>query len=175
MKIDLGCGPNKREGYLGVDQYSFEGVDFVVNLGHDPLPFDDDSVEAVHASHFIEHLDAEERCFLLNDLYRVMKKGAQLTMIVPHWDSSRAYGDPTHKWPPIGEFWFYYLNKEWRSSNAPHTDKSNWPVGYDCDFDATWGYSVHPSFMSRNQEFQTFAMNHYREGAQDLHATLTRK
>ena len=175
MKIDIGCGPNKKEDHVGVDQFSFEGVDHVVNLGREPLPFEDGSVDEVHASHFVEHLTAEERCFLLNDLFRVMKQGAKMKMVVPHWGSNRAYGDPTHQWPPIGEMWFYYLNKEWRMSQAPHTDKSNWPKGYDCDFDATWGYTMHPAFNTRNTEFQQFAMNYYREGAQDIVATLTRK
>jgi len=175
VKIDIGCGPNKKEGFLGLDQYSFPGVDHVVRLGNEPLPFADGTVEEAHASHFVEHLTATERCYLFNDLFRVMQPGAKMTMIVPHWGSSRAYGDPTHQWPPIGEMWFFYLKKEWRMSQAPHTDKSNWPLGYDCDFDATWGYSMHPGFLTRNAEFQQFAMNHYREGAQDIAATLIRR
>lgn len=175
MKIDLGCGPNKKEGFIGLDQYPFPNVDHVLRLGADILPFDAGTVEEAHASHFIEHLTATERCHLLNELYRVMKPGAKATIIVPHWGSNRAYGDPTHQWPPIGEMWFYYLGREWRLSQAPHTDKSNWPQGYDCDFDATWGYSLNPAFATRNQEFQQFAMNFYREGPQDLHATITRR
>lgn len=175
MKIDLGCGPNKKEGFVGVDQFEFPGVDHVVMLGSAPMPFEDGSVEEVHASHFVEHLTAAERCYLMNDLFRVMKPGAKMTMIVPHWGSNRAYGDPTHQWPPIGEMWFNYLRREWRMSQAPHTDKSNWPLGYDCDFEATWGYSMHPTLHTRNAEFQQFALNFYREGPQDIHATLTRK
>jgi hypothetical protein len=175
VKIDIGAGPNKREGFLGIDQYAFPGVDHVVKLGFELLPFADGSVEEVHASHFVEHLNVVERCHLFNDLNRVMRSGAKMTMIVPHWGSSRAYGDPTHQWPPIGEMWFYYLKREWRLSQAPHTDKSNWPQGYDCDFDATWWYSMHPSLVVRNAEYQQFAMNFYREGAQDIVATLTRR
>lgn len=175
VKIDLGCGPNKKEGFVGVDQFAFPNVDHVVQIAKEPLPFEDGSVEEVHASHFVEHLTAAERCYLMNDLFRVMKPGAKMQMIVPHWGSNRAYGDPTHQWPPIGEMWFYYLKREWRMSQAPHTDKSNWPEGYDCDFEATWGYTMHPAFNTRNAEFQQFAMNYYREGAQDIVATLTRK
>ena len=32
MKIDLGCGKNKKEGFIGVDQYAMEGVDVVLNI-----------------------------------------------------------------------------------------------------------------------------------------------
>jgi len=175
VKIDIGCGKTKKDGFIGLDQYPFDGVDHVVALGRDPLPFGDGTVEEAHASHFIEHLTQTERCQLMNELYRVMKPGAKMAMIVPHWGSTRAYGDPTHQWPPISEMWFYYLSKAWRDQNAPHTDKANWPQGYDCNFEATWGYSLHQSLLVRNQEYQQFALNHYREAAQDIHATLTRR
>ena len=175
MKIDIGCGPNKKEGFIGVDQYAFPGVDHVVNVAKDRLPFDDGSVEEVHASHFVVHVTATERCHLMNELFRVMKPGAKMAMIVPHWGSNRAYGDPTHQWPPISEMWFYYLDKKWRAEQAPHTDKSNWPEGYDCDFTATWGYSMHPTLHTRNSEYQQFALSFYKEAALDIIATLTRK
>lgn len=175
MKIDIGCGPNKKDGFIGLDQHAFEGVDHIVQLGREPLPFADGTVEEAHASHFLEHLTAVERCQLLNELFRVMKPGAKATIIVPHWGSNRAYGDPTHQWPPVSEMFFYYLSRDWRATNAPHTDKKHWPVGFDCDFEATWGYSMHPSLHTRNSEFQQFALQNYKEAAQDMQATLTRR
>jgi SAM-dependent methyltransferase len=175
MRIDIGCGPNKKEGFIGVDVAKFPGVDEVCQVGVNPLPFADGSVEEVHASHFMEHLRAHERMFFANDLYRVMKPGAKATIIVPHWNSNRAYGDMTHQWPPVSEMFFYYLKREWREANAPHTDKKFNPEGMDCDFDATWGYSVHGALLSRNIEFQQFAMTWYKEAVQDIHATLTRR
>ena len=174
MKIDLGCGPNKKDGFIGVDRIAFDGVDHVCNIGNDALPFGDGVVEEAHASHFVEHLNAGERIQFVNELYRVLQPGGHATIIVPHWNSSRAYGDLTHQWPPVSEFWFYYLKRDWRAGNAPHTDAANWPGGYACDFEATWGYSLHPSLVSRNPEFQQFAMGNYKEAVQDLHATLTK-
>lgn len=176
LRIDLGCGPNKRENFIGCDQYAFDGkVDHVFNIGRDPWPFGDNSVDEAHTSHFVEHLNAIERCHFCNELYRVLKPDAKCTMIVPHWGSCRAYGDPTHQWPPIGEFWFYYLSREWRAANAPHSDKANWPQGYDCDFACTWGYSMHPALVVRNAEYQQFAMGNYKESIQDIHASMSKK
>lgn len=175
MRLDIGCGPNKRENFTGVDVAKFDGVDVVCAVGREPLPFADGSVEEVHASHFMEHLEANERMFFANDLYRVLKPGGKATIIVPHWNSNRAYGDMTHKWPPVSEMFFYYLKREWREANAPHCDKKHNPEGMDCDFDATWGYSVNGALLSRNPEFQQFAMTWYKEAVQDIHATLTRR
>jgi hypothetical protein len=45
----------------------------------------------------------------------------------------------------------------------------------DCDFEVTWGYSLAQPWPQRNQETQAFALNHYREVAQDMIATATRK
>lgn len=167
LKIDLGCGKNKREGFLGVDSIAFEGVDVVADL-RQKWPWEDDSVDEVHASHFVEHLTAPERIHFVNELYRVLKKGGKAMVITPHWASCRAYGDLTHQWPPVSEFWFYYLKEEWRAVNAPHNQD------YRCNFDTTWGYSQHPSIVPRNQEFQQFALQFYKEAAQDMVATLTK-
>lgn len=168
LKLDLGAGKNKKPGFVGVDCREFEGVDVVADLRL-PWPWPDESVEEVHCSHFVEHLKAEERIHFVNELYRVMQKGAKAQIIVPHWASNRAYGDLTHQWPPVSEMWFFYLSKEWRESNAPHNDF------YKCDFDATWGYSINPSIAPRNQEYQMFALQNYKEAAQDIIATLAKK
>lgn len=175
VKLDIGCGSKKKEGFVGIDRIKFDGVDVVCDVGVAPLPYEDNTVDEVHSSHFVEHLSASERIHFMNELSRVMKPGAKATIIVPHYSSGRAYGDLTHQWPPVSEFWFYYLKKEWRMQNAPHTDQEHWPGGYCCDFDATWGYGLHPSLLVRNQEYQQFALNFYREAAQDIHATLVKR
>lgn len=175
VKIDLGCGGKKQPDHIGLDRLKLDGVDIVADLGVVPLPFEDASVDEIYTSHFMEHLTAPHRCQLMNECFRVLKADGKMTIIVPHWASSRAYGDPTHQWPPIGEMWFYYLSKTWRAENAPHTDIEHWPSGYACDFECTWGYGLNPQLTTRNQEFQSFAVNYYREAIFDLHATLKKK
>ncbi len=175
MKIDLGCGTNKKEGFTGVDQYAMPGVDVVCNLGKDRWPWEDDSVDEAHTSHFVEHLNASERIHFANELHRVLKPGAACTLIVPHWGSCRAYGDLTHQWPPISEFWFYYLSKEWRAQNAPHNDKEWNPEGYDCDFECTWGYGMNPALQARSSDHQQYAMQWFKESIQDIHANLKKR
>lgn len=169
IRVDLGCGTRKRDGFLGVDSIAFDGVDVVLDIGKDRWPWGDDSVEELHASHVVEHLKPAERIHLVNEAYRVLKPGGKMTIIVPHWCASRAYGDLTHQWPPVVEFWFYYLNAEWRATNAPHNRD------YKCDFSSTWGYSLHPSMtQGRSQEFVQFATQAYKEVCQDLQATITK-
>jgi SAM-dependent methyltransferase len=175
LKLDFGCGPHKRDGFQGVDALPFVGVDFVVDLTETPWPWPDNSVGEAHASHFVEHLTAMQRVAFVNELYRVLVPGGTCQVITPHWASCRAYGDPTHQWPPLSEFWFYYLSREWRMQNAPHTDAQHLPGGFNCHFDATWGYSLRPDLTVRNQEYQQMAIQNYKEVCTDTMATLTKK
>lgn len=182
LKLNLGSGPTKMEGFLSVDCIEFPEVDVVCDLLK-TWPWKDGTVSEAHCSHVVEHFDAMERVHFVNELYRVMVPGGKAQIITPYWGSCRAYGDPTHKWPPISEFWFYYLSKEWRmgdkekkiAGNAPHTDATYLKGGFACDFDATWGYSLHPAVQLRNQESQQFMVQFYKEAAQDVIATLTKK
>jgi hypothetical protein len=180
IKLDLGSGPNKREGFLGVDSIGFPGVDVVTDL-RQKWPWEDNSVEEAHSSHFLEHLTGWERVHFANELYRVLIPGGKCMIIVPHWGSMRAYGDPSHLWPPVSEFWFYYLSREWRlgnpekgiGANAPHDDVTYNPQGFSCDFEAQWGYTMHPELTLKSQETQQYAMQWYKESIQDMQAVLT--
>lgn len=172
LKLDFGCGPNPREGFEGVDSTRFDGVKHVVDLKRTPWPWSDNSVSEAHASHFVEHLNAMERVGFWNELHRVLVPGGTCQIIVPHWASNRAYGDPTHQWPPVSEMAFYYINRDWRLQNAPHTDAKYLKGGFDCNLNATWGYAMRPDITVRNQEYQQFAMQNYKEVCQDTICTV---
>jgi SAM-dependent methyltransferase len=178
LKIDLGCGPNPREGFIGVDMFKMDNVSVVCNLAKDKWPFKDNSVDEAHASHFIEHLTnlngAWERTHFFNELHRVLKPGAKATLIFPHWCSNRYYGDPTHK-EPFSEMGFCYLDKDWRLSQAPHADAKWQKGGYTCDFNWSYGYNLRQDLIPRNQEYQMNAIATQKEAAQDIIATITKK
>src|SRR5215471_13790857 len=103
LKLDLGCGKFKKDGFTGVDTKEFPGVDVVADLTK-RWPWKDGSVEEVSASHIVEHFDVEDRIHFVNELYRVLIKGGKAVVVTPYWASSRSYGDLTHKWPPVSEW-----------------------------------------------------------------------
>lgn len=174
LKLDLGAGINHREGFKSVDIIPFEGLDYVADLTQ-PWQWEDGSVTEIHASHFLEHFGPKDRTFILNEMYRVLKPGGKVTIICPNWASSRAYGDPTHVWPPLGGFFFNYLRQEWRDTQAPHTDVKHCEWGYNCDFDWTFGYGLHGEVAAWNDERRTFAMTFYIEACPDIIGTLTKR
>jgi SAM-dependent methyltransferase len=89
LKLDLGCGSLKKTGTVGVDIDQFPGVDYVVDLQINPLPFPDHSVEYIHSSHFFEHLDDPGK--VLVEVGRVCKDGAKLEFWTPYAWSNPAF------------------------------------------------------------------------------------
>jgi predicted SAM-dependent methyltransferase len=89
VKLDLGCGQNKIDGFVGLDCNDHgQEILWDANQG---IPLPDDSVEALHASHFLEHLKWEELPNLFAEIVRVCKDGAYLTFIAPHADTKEAF------------------------------------------------------------------------------------
>ncbi len=54
--IDLGCGPNKVQGAIGVDRVALPGVDVVHDLEITPYPFPDNKFDEAHIYHVLEHM-----------------------------------------------------------------------------------------------------------------------
>lgn len=168
LKLNIGCGRSKIEGFLGVDVIKFDEVDIVHDMRVTPWPWEDNSVEEVHCSHFLEHLTGGERVTFFNELYRVLAPGGRALMITPDWSHACAYGDPTHQWPPLSSWYALYLQKQWRDANAPH-------VGYTCDFEWVHAVSWDEWLNTRNDEMKQFAMQRYINSVRDIHINLMKK
>lgn len=93
MKLNLGCGHDKKKGYLNCDISSDINPDKVVDL-EKKLPFKDNSVDEILAEHVLEHI----RNFvpLMHRLHGVCKKGAKIKIKVPFYSARGQFNDPTH-------------------------------------------------------------------------------
>ena len=179
LRLDLACGQRKTEGYTGVDKASAPGVDVIHDLRQLPWPFENESVEHVTCSHFVEHLDGYERAGFLSELYRILAFATEPTnpqslmgkasLVFPYYTSSRAVQDFTHKWPPLCEQSFLYSNKAWREQNGlTHGDYEL----MKCDFDWTYGYAVPQDIALKNDEYRAMAIRHYNNAVDDLQVFL---
>lgn len=107
LRLDLGSGPRPADGFKGVD--IVKGVtDFCFDLGSPyRWPWEDNSVDALRSSHFIEHLPAVYHTTLgppkdalfhfFDEAFRVAKPGATFELIWPALQNVRAFQDPTHR------------------------------------------------------------------------------
>jgi len=134
MKIDIGCGSSKREGYIGVDILQLPGVDVVHNLDKFPYPFDDNSIDNVWMDQVLEHL--KEPMLVVEELYRICKSGALIYIGVPYFRSFYAAIDPTHRNFFSVEYFNYFdpkhpYCKKYQYSKAHFTVKK-------IEFDREW-------------------------------------
>ncbi|MFJ4195320.1 class I SAM-dependent methyltransferase [Pseudomonas sp. NPDC089534] len=93
MKLDVGCGPKCLPGFVGVDRFPLPGVQVIADLDK-PLPFENDSVEVVHAAHSLEHVS--DLMFTMRELYRVCKHRAQVCIVVPYYEQKLNLANPYH-------------------------------------------------------------------------------
>lgn len=98
MKINIGGGDQKYEGFLNCDYDKNCNPDFCFNLETDKFPFDDNTVEQVIAHHVLEHM-GEGYFHCMQELYRVCKHGALIDIRVPHPRHDYFLNDPTHRRP----------------------------------------------------------------------------
>lgn len=84
MKLNLGCGANKLEGYTNIDINASLQPDIV----HDfttALPFEDTSVDQVVMFHVIEHIEKQKHLSLLLNVRRVLKSDGILIISYPEF------------------------------------------------------------------------------------------
>ena len=94
MKLDIGCGNYKKEGYTGVDIIKLPGVDIVCDIKQGMPMIENNSVAEIHCSAVLEHIS--DLTSVMREFHRVLKPGGTLTVIVPHCFSEMAFRDPTH-------------------------------------------------------------------------------
>ena len=96
MKLNLGGGllhEGNRKDFVNVD--ILKGSDVEHDLNKAPYPFKDNSIDFIYCSHCLEHLKEPELFF--NECQRIMKKGARLHIIVPHYKHAWAYSNFGHR------------------------------------------------------------------------------
>lgn len=126
MRLNLGCGQDKRKDWINVDKIAAAEPDEVVDLEELPWPWPDSSVDEVAMKHVLEHLGAETEVYLgiVAELWRVCRPDAKVQIIVPHPRHDTFLGDPTHVRPitPQGlELFSQRRNREWAKKGNANT------------------------------------------------------
>lgn len=129
LKLNLGCGHDKRTGFINVDSQAACQPDQVVDLERFPWPWADGSVDEIVMSHVLEHLGADTDTYLgiIKELYRVCAPDARVAITVPHPRSDNYLADPTHV-RPITAMGLQMFNQELNRQNIAEGGSST-PLG----------------------------------------------
>lgn len=171
LKLDLGCGSRLTVGFQGVDIVAGDGVDYQVDLFQYPWPFEDRSVREVVSNHVIEHIphyrpeyDGVDGFWMFfNELHRICRKGAKVTLTTPYCKGDRGFWDPSHT-RYIHEVNFYYLNPAWLEEQG----LSHYPITANFEVVTIDGMGVPDEIMNRNAELQAQARSWYWNVVTDL-------
>ena len=85
VKLDIGSQAARYQDYTTIDLYSPEAD---VRADALTLPFPDDSVEEIWASHILEHLKPVKVQPALKEWLRVLKPGARARIMIPDLDDA---------------------------------------------------------------------------------------
>lgn len=115
--------------------------DLVCELGAQPIPLPDDSVDLIIAWHVLEHVgkqgETAEWFHAWEELYRVLKPDGWLYGESPYYDSLWAWQDPTHT-RVIGEGSFTFFRQD-----SYRNDTMISPYRIRCDF-VPMSFDSHP-------------------------------
>ena len=94
-KLNLGCGKEILENFVNLDINDYKGIDVIWDLNKFPYPFVDNEFKEVIMCQVLEHLYEPLR--VMEELVRICKKDAVITITVPHFSDVGAYEEPNHK------------------------------------------------------------------------------
>jgi SAM-dependent methyltransferase len=92
--LNLGSGQRPMAGAINVDQSPSCYPELVHDLRRFPWPLETDRFDEVWCQDVLEHLPDTIRT--MEEIHRVCRDGASVTILAPHFSCANAYTDPTH-------------------------------------------------------------------------------
>lgn len=108
LKLNLCAGNSVIAGTEVVDYPSWDA-------DKDQLPFEDNSVDFIHAYHCFEHF--KEPVAVLQECQRVLKRGGVIQIVVPYYSSQLQAQDLDHKHAFSEETWKTLLRNKYYNKN----------------------------------------------------------
>ncbi|WP_028465400.1 class I SAM-dependent methyltransferase [Nisaea denitrificans] len=160
MKLNIGSGFRKMDGYVNVDNFKECEPDVLMNLEETPWQFDSNSISEITAIHVLEHLGEQRETFfnILKEIYRVLKHDGIFRISVPFYMHPTFYTDPTHvRSFTSGTFKMMSkkVNKDWMERNVNATmlafmldiDFETIEISYK--YDSAWAKKLNDNEISK--------------------------
>lgn len=139
IKLEIGCGAHKAEGWIGIDKQPFPGVDLPWDLENIPWPLPDECAYYIRGIHVMEHICPKKQIAVMNELWRVCQVGRVLELNVPLAGSQADFWNPEHcahftmrSWElfdPRFPWYAFYTPRPWRIEDGYPRVSSEGTIG----------------------------------------------
>jgi len=201
LRLDLACGDNKREGFIGIDVAETEFVDHVLDLQVFPWPIESESAEEINCSHYIEHIKHDNVAL---DLKQVLDKSNSFEEFKENINSREFLASQDGFIKFINEVYrilkpggkVYILTPYWANNrqigdpthvrpiaestywylNKPWMEENNLShYGINCDFEVKISYYIDNEMTLKSEEVRNKAFLYDINTIQDLIVELTKR
>lgn len=137
MRLNLGCGFNKLDGYVNVDVEPSCKPDVVHNLEATPWPWPSGSIDEIRAYHVLEHVGQQPVAFIriIKEIHRILVDGGKLDIVTPHEHHDNYWGDPTHVRPITPAMMALFSKSHCRYAISNGWSSTPLAIYHDIDFD----------------------------------------
>ncbi|MBI2508183.1 methyltransferase domain-containing protein [Candidatus Woesearchaeota archaeon] len=90
MKLNLGSGKGRIEGFTNLDIVPGDNIDIVADVS-EGIPLENNSVEEVYCRHVLQYVDNLENA--MEEIYRICKNEANIKIIVNYYSHFLAHGE----------------------------------------------------------------------------------
>lgn len=125
MKLYIGAGKDRKEGYIHADIVGFPGIDKVFDATKE-WPFPNDTLDQVYSQDFLEHIDPTKKVHVINEIWRVLKPEGIMEHYIPNAGSRNDFGSPSHL-------------SHWNLQQFEHFDINSYRYGLDHDYEGFLG------------------------------------
>lgn len=94
MKLNIGSGEKRLEGWVNIDKYPSHPDDREGDLNA-RIDLPDACADEIMLDNVIEHLD--DIVHAMKEIRRLLKPGGIVHILTPHYSSDSSWRDPTHK------------------------------------------------------------------------------
>jgi predicted SAM-dependent methyltransferase len=161
-RLNLGCGFDKREGWVNADNFEACSPDLFVDIRSTPWPIGDNEYGYILMKHVLEHVGQtfEEYSRIIQELYRISAPNGTIEIHVPHYRHDTWWSDPTHV-RAFNLLTFKMMSKrqndEWIANKANYTMLAH-VMGVDLEvaeavqvYDQAWWQQVEQGKISKEQ------------------------
>ena len=145
VAVDLGCGTKasnlfKVSKCFGIDLYENKKNKILkCRLGFEKIPFKNNSIDYLTAYDLLEHIPRYAELpnqnnspfiFLMNECFRILKKGGIFLSMTPIYPYLGAFQDPTHNNIMTADTFRYYFSEDKISIAKHYGIKTNFKIKY---------------------------------------------